>query len=161
MEIRNAYIEDLPRIVEIYNQSVISSTATFDLTEATLEQRKEWFSHYDDDHPLIVAVESDQVVGYSSLSRFREKEAYARTVESSVYIDKLYHGKGIGKALMEEILRLGSNIGHHVVIAGITQGNDSSAKLHESLGFEYIGCFKEVGFKFEAWQNVLFYQKTL
>lgn len=161
LEIRKAQFGDLPQIVDIYNQSVISSTATFDLKEATLEQRTEWFLQHYGNYPLIVATVAGKVVGYSSLSCFREKEAYAHTVESSVYIDGAHHGKGIGKALMEEILCLGAKIGHHVVIAGITSGNETSIKLHESLGFVYIGCFKEVGFKFGEWQDVFFYQKFL
>lgn len=161
IHIRDAQIEDLPRIVEIYNESVRGSAATFDLKETNVESRKAWFSHYGREHPLIVAEVDGIVAGYCSLSRFRDKEAYRRTVESSVYIDSAYHGRGIGKQLMQEILRRAAALSHHVVVAGITDGNATSVKLHLGLGFEFVGCFKEVGYKFNQWQDVHFYQLTL
>ncbi|WAH35280.1 GNAT family N-acetyltransferase [Alicyclobacillus dauci] len=161
MVVRDAVIEDLPYLLEIYNQAVRNSAATFDLEESSLEQRKVWFSHYSDSHPLIVCEVDGVVAGYASLSRFRDKAAYDKTVESSVYVDEAFHGQGIGKTLMREILQRAREIGHHVVIAGITGGNEASIKLHVSLGFEYIGCFKEVGFKFGRWQDVHFYQLLL
>src|SRR5579875_803805 len=119
IQIRDAHIDDLPRTLTIYNQSVVKSTATFDLEEKTLEERQEWFSHHGGAHPLIVAELDGEVVGYSCLSRFRDKPAYAKTVESSVYIDERHTGKGIGKLLMKEILKRAVELGHHVVIAEI------------------------------------------
>lgn len=161
IQVREAQIEDLPKILEIYNQTVRLSAATFDLEEQTIEQRTEWFSHYGEKYPLIVALVDDVVVGYCSLSRFRAKPAYNTTVESSVYLDGKFHGQGIGKVLMEEILRRASDIGYHIVIAGITVGNEVSVKLHVGLGFQYIGCFQQVGLKFGKWQDVHFYQLFL
>lgn len=161
--IREAEPDDVPRLLEIYNYYVRSSVATFDMDEQTLTQRKQWFLHYNGEgpHPLLVA-EVDQVVaGYSSLSSFREKQAYEKTVELSVYVDVAYQRHGLGRRLMQEILRSGRAIGHHVVTAGITRGNDVSVRLHQSLGFEYVGCFKEVGYKFGQWQDVEFYQLLL
>jgi L-amino acid N-acyltransferase len=159
--IRDAKIDDLPRLLEIYNQAVRNSAATFDLEEPTLEQRREWFSHYGGNYPLLVAEIDGVPVGYCCLSRFRDKPAYSKTVESSVYVDEAYHGRGIGTALMKEILQRAADIGYHVVVAGITGGNDASVRLHVALGFQYIGCFKEVGFKFDKWQDVHFYQRFL
>lgn len=159
--VRDARVEDLPAMLDIYNWAVVNSTATFDLEVQTLEQRMEWFKKYGGRYPLIVAEEDGQVMGYSCLSRFREKEAYARTVESSVYIGKDFWGKGVGKLLMNEILKRAAELGHHAVIAGITTGNDASVKLHVQLGFEPIGRFKEVGHKFGEWQDVTFYELIL
>lgn len=161
IQIREAELDDLPRLLEIYNFSVKTSAATFDLEEQTLEQRTEWFSHYGGKYPLIVAIIDDVVVGYCSLSRFRSKPAYEKSVESSVYIDESFHGQGIGKRLMHEILHRAREIGYHTVIAGITGGNEASVKLHVGLGFQLVGCFKEVGFKFGQWQEVHFYQLLL
>jgi L-amino acid N-acyltransferase len=161
IQIRNAELADLPRLLEIYNYSVRTSAATFDLEEQTFSQRAEWFSHYGEKHPLLVALVDGVVAGYSSLSRFRTKPAYDKTVESSVYVDRAYHGQGIGKKLMVEILQRATELGHHTVIAGITGGNEASVRLHISLGFQFIGCFREVGFKFGEWQDVHFYQLFL
>lgn len=158
MFIRSAQVSDLPKLLEIYNEAVRNTTATFDLEEQTLEQRRAWYSHYSKSHPLLVAEHLNEVVGYSCLSRYRAKPAYDHTVESSVYIGASHWGKGIGTALMQHLLQKASELGHHVVVAGITDGNDASVRLHERLGFQYVGCFREVGFKFGAWQDVHFYQ---
>ncbi|MCL6456803.1 MAG: GNAT family N-acetyltransferase, partial [Gorillibacterium sp.] len=150
--------EDVPAILRIYNYSIETSAATFDLEPQTLEYRLEWFSHYGDHYPLIVAEWEGITVGYSSLSQFRTKPAYDPTVELSVYIDEAYQGKGIGNRLVEEMLARGKALGFHSVISGITAGNEVSVKMHDKFGFRLIGSFKEVGMKFGKWHDVLFYQ---
>ncbi|WP_371320255.1 GNAT family N-acetyltransferase [Chengkuizengella axinellae] len=124
MIIRDAFETDLRDILKIYNQAIANTTATFDLEEETLEQRKEWFSHYDKKHPVIVACIDNQVTGYCSLSQYRSKAAYNKTVELSVYIDENFRGKGIAKKLMTEIIKRADQVEHHVIISGITKGND-------------------------------------
>jgi L-amino acid N-acyltransferase YncA len=161
MLIRKAVLDDVPDILEIYNDAVLHTTATFDLEEKTLEDRIQWFHKYNDTYPLIVAELDGKVAGYCSLSPFREKEAYKQTVEISVYVHKDVRGKGIARQLIEHILELSKKAGHHVIIAGITAGNDISVRLHESFGFTLAGTFREVGFKFGEWQDVLFYQLLL
>lgn len=159
--IRDAISNDIPDLTRVYNQAVVTSSATFDLRPQTIEERTEWFSHYGGMHPLIVAESDGKVVGYCSLSRFRPKPAYDLTVESSVYVDNTCHGLGIGKALMREALARARQLGHHVVIAGITSGNEASVHLHESLGFRRVGQLREVGRKFDRWHDVHFYQLLL
>lgn len=159
--IREAVEKDLPMLLSIYNAAIKETTATFDLDEQTLEERLVWFHKYGGRYPLIVAEFEGIVAGYCHLSPFREKQAYARTVEISVYIDNQFKGQGIGKKLMEHIIDLGRTIGHHAIIAGITTGNDVSVHLHKKLGFEYVGTFKEVGYKFDEWQSVDFYELLL
>jgi L-amino acid N-acyltransferase len=161
MIFREAVIEDLPAMLDIYNDAIRNTTATFDLEEQTIEERKLWFQKYGGAHPLIVAEVDGQVAGYSSLSVFREKPAYNRTTELSIYIAEAYRGRGIGKAMMTAILRLAKDQGYHTVIGGITGGNDVSIKLHKQFGFELAGSFREVGHKFGSWQDVLFYQLIL
>jgi L-amino acid N-acyltransferase YncA len=159
--IRDAHSEDVPSILRIYNWAILNSTATFDLEEQTLEQRLQWFSKYGGPYPLIVAEEEGEIVGYGCLSRFRDKPAYGKTVESSVYIDKDHWGKGIGKALVNELIQRAEALGYHTIIAGITSGNEASEKLHQGFGFRYVGCFREVGHKFGEWRDVTFYQLML
>jgi L-amino acid N-acyltransferase len=159
--VRRARLEDLPRIMEIYNEAVKSSTATFDVHEQTIAQRKRWFLEHDQKHPLIVAELDGEVVGYCSLSKFREKPAYDLTVESSVYVHEANRGRGIGKMLMTEIIQMATDAKYHTIIAGIAGKNEESAKLHESLGFVCVGSLKEVGFKFGKWHDVRYYQLLL
>ncbi|PWK03939.1 GNAT family N-acetyltransferase [Tumebacillus permanentifrigoris] len=159
--IREARIEDLPALLAIYNRAVETTTATFDLEVQTYEQREVWFHKYDDQHPLIVAEQEGQIAGYGCLSKFRDKEAYRNSVENSVYIDERFQRQGIGKALLEDLLQRARQLGYHTVIAGITAGNDGSVKLHQAFGFELCGRFRQVGYKFDAWQDVEFYQLML
>lgn len=159
--IRDAVEADLPELLNIYNDAIRTTAATFDLEEQTLEQRKIWFKKYGDRHPLIVAEIDGQVAGYCSLSTFREKDAYGRSTEISVYIAQAHRGKGIASLLMTEILARATKLGFHTILAGITGGNEASVKLHKKFGFQFIGCFKEVGYKFDQWQDVHFYQLIL
>jgi L-amino acid N-acyltransferase YncA len=158
LHIRDAVLNDLPAMLEIYNDAIRNLTATFDLEEQNLAERKNWFEKFGGKYPLIVAEMNGEVVGYSSLSKFREKPAYSHSTELSVYISSIHRGRGVGSALMKEILHRAAKLSYHTVIGGIVGGNEVSVKLHEKFGFEYVGCFKEVGFKFGEWQDVHFYQ---
>jgi phosphinothricin acetyltransferase len=161
IHIRRAIQPDLPDILEIYNYAIRNLVATFDLKEQALEERQIWFDKYNDKFPLLVAVEHERVIGYSCISPFRDKPAYAKSTELSIYIHNDRQGKGIGNMLMKEILQLAQQNGYHTVIGGITGGNEASVRLHKKFGFEFVGCFKEVGHKFGEWQDVHFYQLLL
>lgn len=158
LTIREAEINDLPTLLEIYNDAILTTTATFDLEPVTIESRRIWFQKYGGKYPIIVAEVEGSVIGYACLSPFREKEAYEKTTELSIYISSTNRGGGIGKSLMKELLTRARELNYHAIMSGITAGNAASVKLHEKFGFVEVGCFKEVGFKFNRWQDVLFYQ---
>ncbi len=159
--IRDGRSEDLPHLLSIYNHAVLHTSATFDLEPQTLEQRREWFSHHGPDYPLLVAEDSRGILGYACLSPYRPKPAYGKTVESSVYVDDRYHGQGVGTVLMQELVRRAAQLGYHCVLAGVVGGNEGSARLHEKVGFQHVGCLKEVGFKFGNWHDVHWYELIL
>jgi L-amino acid N-acyltransferase YncA len=161
MRIRDATTDDLPALLEIYNQAVLTSPATFDLEPQTLRQRRKWFSEHGDSLPLIVAESRGRVIGYASLSRFRNRPGYSKTVEDSVYVHAEFRGAGVGNALLKEIVARATKLRYHTVIAGIVPPNEASVRLHEGLGFAKVGNFREVGFKFSSWQDVTFYQLFL
>lgn len=100
-------------------------------------------------------------MGYSSLNVYKERKAYDTTAELSIYIDLQYKGKGIGKKLMEETIKSARELGFHTIVSSITEGNEASILLHEKFGFQRCGCLKEVGNKFNKWQNVFYYQLIL
>jgi L-amino acid N-acyltransferase len=161
IKIRDAVIDDLPTMLEIYNDAVKNLTATFDLEEHSLEQRKVWFQQHGGRFPLIVALIDDLVVGYCCLSPYRDKPGYSRSTELSIYLSKEHRGKGIGTFLMKELVSRTRQLGFHTLIGGISSGNIASIKLHEKFGFSFVGRFLEVGFKFGEWQHVDFYQLIL
>lgn len=159
--IREATMNDLVGILEIYNDAIAHTTATFDLDLQTLEEKKIWFQQFDELHPIFVAELDKKIVGYSSLSHFNKKEAYAKTVENSIYVHREARGMGVGKYLLEKLIIAAREREHHSIIALITKGNEISVKLHKQYHFEYVGVLREVGSKFDEWQDVYFYQLIL
>ena len=101
--------------------------------------------------PVIVAVINEKVVGFGYYSEFRFREAYRFTVEHSVYVDNDYHGKGIGKVIMENLIDLAKKQHLHTMIAVIDSENQGSVTFHEQFGFKTVAVLKETGFKFDRW----------
>lgn len=161
MILRKASEHDLPEILEIYNESVANSLATFETETQTLDSRRHWFDSHCEIYPLIVAEEGGRVLGYSSLSGFQSNCGYRKTAELSVYVEKNHRGKGIGASLLTEILYQGRRLGFHAVISSISTGNNVSIKLHEKFGFEKVAHLKEVGFKFGEWHDTDYYEILL
>lgn len=159
MTIRTAIESDLPALTEIYNYEVVNGVATFDIRPKTVEERAQWFhEHNKDNHPLIVAEDGGKILGYASLSPYRNKEAYSSTAELSVYVAPTAREKGVATALLTEILKTAKNDPRtHTVISVITAGNDISVHLHEKFGFSYCGTLREIGVKFGEYRNTVTY----
>lgn len=161
ISIRPAALKDIPSIVEIYNEAIANTTATFDTDPKTVDQQTKWFQSHDENHPVIIA-ESDQIIlGWGSLSRWSDRSAYDGTVELSIYIHPEYRGKGIGKKLMEVLVASGEKAGLHTILSRITTENKNSIHIHELFGFSSIGVMKEVGNKFGKLLDVEIMQKML
>lgn len=159
--IRDAVKEDLPALLELYNDAIINTAATLDIHPQTLEQRTEWFEEHQGKYSLVVAEFRGKVVGYATLSKFRGHPAFLKSVENSVYIDKNNQGLGIGTALMKRIIEKARESGFHTIIAVIVPPNQGSIRLHEKLGFRLVGTLKEVRFKYGTWQDTMWYQLLL
>jgi L-amino acid N-acyltransferase YncA len=157
--IRKATSDDLAAITEIYNQAILRTTATFDTEPKSLEEQKVWFESHGPKYPVLVAEEDGKVTGWASLSKWSDRCAYSDTAEISLYIDEKKRGKGIGRKLLEAIIREGEKTGIHSIIARIAEGNETSIHLHQSVGFEQIGIMKEVGRKFGRLLDVYLMQK--
>jgi L-amino acid N-acyltransferase len=152
---------DAALIREIYNVEVAASTVTFDMVPRTLDEQVAWIDRHSGGHPAIVAEIGDEVVGFGSLSPYKERPAYSTTVEDSVYVDRAHRAEGVGRALLEELLRLGRDHGFHSVIARIVGGHEASIAMHAACGFEHVGVEREVGRKFNHWLDVVEMQRLL
>src|SRR5215510_1262870 len=151
MDIRAATEADLDAINAIYNQAVRAPLEAFDIVEKTMDERRIWFRLHGPFHPVIVATDSGHVLGWASLSPWAPHGAYSRTVEDSIFVASGARGRGVGKRLLSALLEKAEELGHHVVIARITDGNSASLALHEQHGFENVGVMREVGFKNGVW----------
>ena len=167
MRLRLVQHEDAEAIRAIYNHEVASGTNTFDLVTRSLRDQETWIERHRGAHPAIVAVEHDaeggaeDVLGFAVVSPFRDRAAYATTVEDSVYVHTDRRGAGVGRMLLDELLHLAAGHGFHTVIARISSENEASVRLHRACGFEVVGVEREVGRKHGRWLDVVELQKML
>lgn len=162
VRLRPAAADDAAAIMEIYNEAVLTSTATFDLVPRTLEEQRHWMTNRSGAHAVIVAVEGEgRVAGFGALSAYRERAGYATTVEDSVYLADGYRGRGIGRSLLEELVSVATAHGFHAMMAKIVADHEASIALHRSVGFEIVGREREVGRKFGKWLDVVLMERLL
>lgn len=162
MQIRPAALDDAEAIAAIYNLEVVETTATFDLEPRSIATQREWLQARTGAHVVLVAVaDSDGLVGFASLSPYKDRPAYSTTVESSVYVRRDARGRGIAKALMQELIATARSHGFHAMIARIADSQESSLALHRALDFRLVGTEREVGRKFGRWLDVAVMQVML
>lgn len=162
---RAAELGDAEVTREIYNLEVVDSTVTMDLVPRSLADQEKWIRAHSGIHPAIVAVDVDpttgleRCLGFASLSPWRSRPAYSTTVENSVYVHRDHQGRGIGRILLDEILRLAEELGFHSCMAKIVTGHEASVRLHASRGFVLVGVEHEVARKFGRWIDMAVMQK--
>ena len=158
--IRNVKIADAKAICDIYNYYVINAIISFEeksVSEAEMAERIQSRG----EKPWIVCEENNRILGYAYTRNWRSRHAYRYAVESGVYLTPNETGKGLGTVLYRELLDRFKKIGIHVVIGGIALPNPASVALHEKFGFEKVAHFKEVGFKFNKWIDVGYWELVL
>jgi L-amino acid N-acyltransferase YncA len=161
VQLRLATLDDAEEMRTIYNLEVETSTATFDLVTRSSEDQRAWLAERSGAHAAVVAVNDGEVVGFASLSPYKERAAYRTTVEDSVYVRRDHHGQGIGKALLGEMLDVARRHGFHAVMARIEATREPSVALHRACGFELVGIEREVGRKFNRWLDIALMQRLL
>ena len=161
MELRLATLEDAELIRQIYNLEVTTSTATFDLVPRSLDDQRAWQTERSGARAVVVAELEGAVCGFGSLSPWRDRPAYATTVEDSVYVHRDHQGRGVGAALLSELVTTATAHGFHACMARIVGGHDASIALHHRCGFEVVGTEREVGRKFGRWLDVVLMERLL
>jgi len=160
--IRKVRLCDAEDIVNIYNYYIENTIITFETLKIDVNEEMQRIKKIlDSNYPFIVYEEQNVVLGYAYLSKWREREAYKNTLETSIYVHKNHHNKGIGKILYKELINLGKAQAIHVLIGGMAIPNPQSQKLHKGIGFERVGLFKEVGYKFKKFIYVEFWQLNI
>jgi phosphinothricin acetyltransferase len=153
--IRDAVEPDLPGILDIYNDAVANTTAIWNEALVDLENRRSWFTaRRERGFPVLVALQSREVVGYASYGDWRTFDGFRHTVEHSVYVRSDVRGAGAGRRLMQALVERASFNGIHVMVGCIEAENTASIRLHEKLGFRAVGRFSEVGIKFGRWLDL-------
>lgn len=147
----------------IFNEAIAHSTAIYDYHPRTAQDMAEWFRvKAAAGHPVLgLESETGELLGFGSYGPFRSRPAYKYTVEHSVYVHTAHRGRGIGEALLREVIACAEAQDLHVLVGAIDAANQSSIALHERLGFVHAGTIAQAGFKFGRWLDLAFYQKTL
>ena len=158
---RLATVTDAEAIRSIYNVEVLESTVTFDLVPRSLEEQERWLTARSGAHAVLVAERDGDVIGFASLSPYRDRPAYSTSVEDSVYVRRSAQGEGVGKALLGALVDTATAHGFHAMMARIVGGHEASIALHRAHGFDVVGTEREVGRKMGRWLDVVVMEKLL
>jgi phosphinothricin acetyltransferase len=151
------------QILAIFNEAILNSTSLYDYKPRTKESMVSWFENKKKGaFPVIGTVgESGELLGFASYGTFRAWPAYKYSVEHSIYVAANHRGKGLGKLLLQEVIKSARDQDYHVLIGGIDSQNAASVRLHKQFGFQHAGTIRQVGFKFGRWLDLDFYQLVL
>ncbi|MED1410982.1 MULTISPECIES: GNAT family N-acetyltransferase [Bacillus] len=160
--IREATKKDLTSILDIYNDAILYTTAVYAYKPVTLKNRIDWYEQKKaEGYPILVYELDNKVVGFATFGPFRAWPAYKYSVEHSIYVDKEYRKNGIGTSLMKELITNAQEREYMTLIAGIDAENEKSIDMHKKFGFVHSGIINKVGFKFDKWLDLAFYQLEL
>lgn len=161
MEIRDAVAADAAEIARIYNQGIEDRLATLETQLRTAEERAEWMAAKSARHPVLVAVDGDEVLGWGSLNQFNSRAAYDHVVDFSIYVAREARGRGVGNALLAALIERAREIGFHKMVLAAFPFNDRGMKLYERHGFRTVGVYKEQGMLDGKWIDVILMEKLL
>jgi phosphinothricin acetyltransferase len=161
VQIRRATKSDVPAITGIYNEAILTTTATLDIEPRTIEERREWLESRSERYPVLVAAIDGEVVGWTSLSRWSQRAGYDDAAETALYVHSLYRGKGIGRKLKAKLIEEARRLKFHTLIVRVTADSGASIHLNEQAGFVLVGTLQEAGRKFGRLLDVHIMQKML
>jgi L-amino acid N-acyltransferase YncA len=161
VRLRRAVAADLPAITDIYNEAILTTTATFDTKPQTVRQRTAWFREHGKRYPIIVAHSNGRVIGWACVSAWSDRAAYKDTGETSFYVRSEFRGRGVGRKLKLAIIAAARRKGFRSLIARVANGSDASLHLNKATGYEHVGTLKKVGYKFGRLLDVHILQKML
>lgn len=159
--IRDAVVDDAHAICRIYNPYVENTVVTFETDPVTTDQMSARISHTTRTLPWLVLEQEGIVAGYAYAATWKERRSYRFTVETSIYLDDSVKGRGLGRMLYQALFSRLRALSVHAVVGAITLPNPASIALHERLGFERVAHFREVGWKFDRWIDVGYWEKIL
>lgn len=148
-------------INDIQNYYVVGSTATFYTEPLTLDERLAWLENRTSAHPVTVAEAAGRIVGWGALEVFRGRRAYRHTAEFSVYVHHDWHRRGIGGAIMTDLVSRARALQYHALVGGCCSESTAVIAMLEAMGFDRVAHFREVGRKFDRWLDVVFLERVL
>jgi phosphinothricin acetyltransferase len=158
---RPATSDDAAAICTIYNQGIEDRIATLETEPRPPEERRQWMGARAARHPVVVAVTGGQVVGWGSLNAFNPRPAYDNVVDLSVYVERGWRGRGVGRALLQHLLPLARTLGYHKMVLATFPYNEAGVALYRKMGFSPVGVYHEQGRLDGRWVDVLIMERLL
>lgn len=153
--IRPVSLADAAAITKIYNHYIKETTITFEIEPITVEEMASRIKEISAQFPYFVYEQDGKILGYCYAHLWKQRAAYSKTLETTIYLDKNATHQGLGSLMVKHLIQLCKAQGYHALIACITEGNEASVQMHEHLGFKQVSEFKEVGEKFGRWLGVV------
>jgi L-amino acid N-acyltransferase YncA len=161
ISIRAAREDDAAAIATIYNQGIEDRIATLETELRTAPERREWMAARGPRHPVIVAESAGEVIGWGSLNSYNPRAAYQHVVDLSVYVERQWRGKGVGRRLLARLIELARDIGYHKMMLAAFPFNGSGVALYERMGFTTVGICHEMGLLDGGWVDTIVMEKLL
>ena len=159
--IRPAVEGDATAICEIYNQGIDDRLATLETERRTPEERRQWLKARGPRHPVIVAEDGDRVIAWGSLNAFNPRDAYRHVADFSIYVERGYRGRGVGRVVLTRLTELARELKYHKMVLSAFPFNAAGLALYERLGFRTVGIFKEQGLLDGRWVDTIIMEKLL
>jgi L-amino acid N-acyltransferase YncA len=159
--VRPAADADAPAICEIYNQGIEDRLATLETELRTPDERRQWLKSRGPRYPVIVAEDAGRVIAWGSLNQFNPREAYRHVADLSIYVERGYRGKGVGRVVLGRVVELGRELGYHKLVLSAFPFNAAGMALYERLGFRTVGIYKEQGLLDGRWVDTIVMEKLL
>jgi phosphinothricin acetyltransferase len=161
ISLRPAVEGDAEAICTIYNQGIEDRIATLEIELRTPEDRRQWMVTRGPRHPVTVAEAEGQVVGWGSLNPFSARKAYDHVADFSVYVERRWRGKGVGRGLLEDLIERARALGYHKLVLSAFPFNQAGVALYERLGFRQVGIYREQGLLDGKWVDTVIMEKLL
>lgn len=159
--IREATPEDAVAVADIYNEYIAKSVATFEVDPVSVADMRDRISDVQHRYPWLVSEHHGEIIGYAYATAWKSRAAYARTVETTIYLSAAHTGRGAGLPLYQTLIQILHQQKMHCAIGGIALPNMASIRLHERLGFQKVAHFQQVGYKFGQWVDVGYWELIL
>ncbi len=159
--LRLATGQDAATIALIYNQGIEDRLATLETELRTPEERRQWLSARSPRHPVVVAEDGGVVIGWGSLNPFSGRAAYRFVADFSVYVERSWRGRGVGRVLLTRLIELGREHGYHKLVLSAFPFNRAGVALYERLGFRTVGIYREQGMLDGQWVDTIIMEKLL
>ena len=159
--IRDAEPADADAIAVIYNQGIEDRLATLETETRSAEERRRWLAARGPRHPVIVGQVDGRVVGWGSLNSFNPRPAYDHVADFSVYVERAWRGKGVGRALLDVLVERARSLGYHKLVLAAFPFNEAGRRLYRNTGFREVGVYKEQGRVDGRWVDIVVMEKLL